>query len=314
LKKLSLDNFIRLRKLVHRNARPLDYTKWKYLFENGSCEDFLSVLSSYQNEDGGFGYNIEANNWNPNSSPYTVCIALDYLDTADDYVGSIKNEIVTGIIKYLASGAYFTEDGWVGMQGIPTNNDFSHLPWFHYDPKKAKEADIGVTKRLSGFILKYADKCSDIRQKAAALKDKYKLCGQTLLSGVPDYDLTSFEPASFDPATWPFWKPLPVYFVGSPESEHYPALKNVVETNLDTIVDTLCDTNEPHIASEEELNAWERDNPHPDGKRWSSSEQAIGNYYWGAHGITSDMDILRKFDRLDFQLYRSAKTLNYRNR
>ena len=54
LKKISLDEFLKLRKLVHRSARPLDYTKWKFLFENGSCDDFLSVLSSYQNEDGGF--------------------------------------------------------------------------------------------------------------------------------------------------------------------------------------------------------------------------------------------------------------------
>ena len=97
MKKLSLDNFIRLRKLVHRSARPIDFTKWNYLFENGSCEDFLTVLSSYQNEDGGFGHNIECNNWNPNSSPYTVCIALDYLDTACDYVSSKKDKIVKGI-------------------------------------------------------------------------------------------------------------------------------------------------------------------------------------------------------------------------
>ena len=41
------------RKLVYRSARPLDFTRWSYLFENGSCEDFLSVLSAYQNEDGG---------------------------------------------------------------------------------------------------------------------------------------------------------------------------------------------------------------------------------------------------------------------
>jgi len=32
------------------------------------------------------------------------------------------------------------------------------------------------------------------------------------------------------------------------------------------------------------------------------TEQAIGNYYWGSHFITSDFDILRKFGRLDFQL------------
>ncbi len=302
MNKLSIDNFMRLRTLVHRGARPLDFTRWNYLFETGSCDDFLSVLSSYQNEDGGFGYNIEANNWNPNSSPYTVCIALDYLDITGDYVSSIKNKMVMGIIKYLASGAYLTENGWVGMQGIPSNNDFSHLPWFHYDPEKGTQADIGVTKRLSDFIRKHTDTSSDIYQKAAALKAKYQPCGQILLNGVPDYDLTAFEPTSFNPTTWPFWKPLPVYFVGSPESDHYPSLKNVVNINLDTIVNSLCNTNELSIASEEEINAWEKNNPHPDGKRWGGYEQTIGNYYWGAHSITSDMDILRKFDRLDFQL------------
>ncbi len=87
--------------MVHRSARPLDYTKWKFLFEDGSCDDFLSVLSSYQNEDGGFGYNIECNNWNPNSSPYTVCIALDYLDIAGKHESDIKSKIIAGIVKYL---------------------------------------------------------------------------------------------------------------------------------------------------------------------------------------------------------------------
>ena len=99
MKKLSLDEFLRLRKLVFRSARPLDYAKWKFLFENGSVDDFLSVLSCYQNADGGFGHNIECNNWNPNSAPYTVCIALDYLDTAGDYESGIKNKIIAGIVQ-----------------------------------------------------------------------------------------------------------------------------------------------------------------------------------------------------------------------
>ena len=302
MNKLSLDDFMRLRKLVHRSARPLDYTMWQYLFEGGNCADYLSVLSSYQNEDGGFGHNIEANNWNPNSSPYTVCIALDYLDVAGSCISVTTDKMINGIIKYLASGAHFVKGGWVGMQGIPSNNDFSHLPWFHYDPKSAMRTDIGVTKRLSDFVLQYADPTSDIYQKAADLKDKYAMCGQVLLNGVPDYDLTSLDPETFDPATWDAWKPLPICFVGSPDSEQYPALRRVVEINLDSIVDTLRNTKALSIASEAEIDAWEQCNPHPDGKRWSSYEQTIGNYYWGAHGITANMDILRKFGRLDFEL------------
>ncbi len=57
MKKISLDEFMRLRKLVYRSARPLEYTKWKFLFENGNCDAFPEALSSYQNEDGGFGHN-----------------------------------------------------------------------------------------------------------------------------------------------------------------------------------------------------------------------------------------------------------------
>lgn len=305
LKRICLNDFMRLRKLVYRNSRPIDYTKWKFLFENGSCEDYLSVLASYQNEDGGFGYNLECNNWNPSSSPYTVCIALDYLDVTEGYESTSKDEIIIGIIKYLASGAYMLEDGWVGMQGIPSNNDYSHMPWFHFSKAKAKEADIAVTKRLAEFILNNAKKDSEIYQKAETLREKYKTSEIRLVRGYPDYDPVALDIKSYDPQTFPSWLPMPIYYVGSPSSKYYPELKHVVDMNLDTIVDTLQRMNEIPITSQEELDAYEQSNPHPDGKRWCVPEQAIGNYYWGTHNITYDLDLLRKFGRLDFELPKS---------
>ena len=302
MKKISLDEFLRLRKLIHRSARPLDYTGWKFLFENGSCDDFLSVLSSYQNEDGGFGYNIECNNWNPNSAPYTVCIALDYLDMAGDHESDLKSSIIAGIIKYLSSGAYLLDDGWVGMQGIPSNNDFAHMPWFHFDSSKEAYADIGVTKRLADFILKHADEGSGIYGKAQALKERYRSCGQVLLHGYPDYDPAALNIQAYDPATYPSWLPLPVYFIGSPESSYYPVCQRTVDMNLDAIVDKLRNTQDFPFPSPDDLDAYEQSNPHPDGKRWCVPEQTIGNYYWGSHSIINDLDILRKFGRLDFDL------------
>ena len=89
---------------------------------------FYQFCPAIKMKTGVFGYNIECNNWNPNSSPYTVCIALDYLDTTGNYESSIKSKIIEGIVKYLSSGAYLLDDGWVGMQGIPSNNDFAHMP------------------------------------------------------------------------------------------------------------------------------------------------------------------------------------------
>lgn len=302
MKKISFDEFLRLRKLVFRSARPLDYTKWKFLFENGSCDDFLTVLSSYQNEDGGFGHNIECNNWNPNSSPYTVCIALDYLDTTGNNESNIKRKIVMDIVRYLSSGTYFLNEGWVGMQGIPTNNDFAHMPWFHFDSTKAAEADIGVTKRLADFILKYADEDSEIYSRAADLKERYRQCGQVLLHGYPDYNPISLKIEAYDPATYPSWLPLPVYFIASPESSFYSQCKRTADLNLDTIVDSLLSTHEFQLPSAEELDVYEQSNPHPDGKRWCVAEQTIGNYYWGSNFIIRDLDILRRFDRLDFDL------------
>lgn len=301
MRKISTADFLRLRKLIYRNSRPLDYSMWNYLFENGSGDDFLSVLSSYQNEDGGFGYNIECNNWNPNSSPYTICIALDYLEIVDDF-SSIKNSIVLGIIKYLESGAYMLEFGWVGMQGIPSNNDYAHMPWFHFKPKKATEVDIGVTKCLYKFVLKYADKGSDIYKKAVNMKDRYKECEQVLLEGYPDYDPVALNIKEFDTATWPSYLPLPVYFIGSPKSNYYAECAYVVDMNLDTIVDALLNTSDFQFASPEDLKAYEQKTPHPDGKRWCVGEQTIGNYYWSSHFIVRDLNVLRKFGRLDFDL------------
>ena len=302
MKKISLDEFLRLRKLVQRNARPLDYTKWKFLFENGSCDDLLSVLSGYQNEDGGFGHNLECNNWNPNSTPYTVCIALDYLDTTGDHETEMKNKIIAGILNYLSSGEYLLEEGWVGMQGIPSNNDYSHMPWFHFDSKKEPYADIGVTKRLADFILKHADENSGIYCKAKALKERYSQFGQVLLHGYPDYDPAALNIKGYDPETYPSWLPLPVYFIGSPESSFYPECRRTVDMNLNAIVDKLQSTHEFQFPSPEELDAYEQNNPHPDGKRWCMPEQTVGNYYWSSNFIIRDLDILRKFGRLDFDL------------
>lgn len=302
MKKLSLDEFMRLRRLVYRSARPLDYTKWKMLFENGSCDDFLGVLSGYQNEDGGFGYNIECNNWNPNSSPYTVCIALDYLDAAGNYESGLKSKITAGIIKYLESGEYMLDEGWVGMQGIPGNNDFAHMPWFHFDPGKAMQADIGVTKRLADFILRYVDRDSGIYRRAEGLMKRYRQCGQVLLHGYPDYDPEALNIKEFDPETYPSWLPLPIYFIGSPESSFYAECRRTVDRNLDTIIDSLLDTREISLPSVEELEEYEQGSPHPDGKRWCVAEQTVGNFFWGSHFILRDLDILRKFGRLDFDL------------
>lgn len=71
--------FEKARKWIYLNARPLDMARFQYLFENGSREAVLSVLAEYQNEDGGFGHALEADSFNPNSSPIQTWAATEIL-------------------------------------------------------------------------------------------------------------------------------------------------------------------------------------------------------------------------------------------
>lgn len=71
--------FEKARKFIYRNARPLDLARWQYHFEGGRKENVIEALSAYQNEDGGFGHGLEADFWNPNSSPMATSAAAQYL-------------------------------------------------------------------------------------------------------------------------------------------------------------------------------------------------------------------------------------------
>ena len=51
-------DFEKAKDFIYKNARPLDFARWKLLFDNGSKEDVLSALAAYQNADCGFGHAV----------------------------------------------------------------------------------------------------------------------------------------------------------------------------------------------------------------------------------------------------------------
>lgn len=275
MKRLSLDDFMKLRKLVYRGARPLEFTMWKTAFENGSAEDFLSVISAYQNEDGGFGHNMEANIWNPNSSPEITSYALGQLERVGYRFQDRNHPIVKGILKYLSSGKYLTETGWIC--GIPSNNEYSHAPWYGYDPQNET---IRILDSLMDFIFKYADSGSTLYRKALDLDEIRKTQRQ---DAAPDF--SNFNPSKYEP-----WKESPLSFVRSPDSEHYHKYRELVDIELDAMVDRLHHTNELPVSY------------HKDFAEWEDREQIIGNYYWASSDFISEIQYLEKFGRLDFQL------------
>ena len=156
------------RDFVNRNARPLDFARWKFLFENGSMEQVLSALETYQNEDGGFGNGLEPDCWNPNSSPLQTWVATRIIREIN--LEDKNHPIIQGILKYLASGADFDKHTWANS--ILTNDDYPHAPWWTFDPNS--ETTYNPTASLIGFILKFADPGSELYQRGSNLaKEAY---------------------------------------------------------------------------------------------------------------------------------------------
>ena len=155
--------FEKARNFVYQNARPLDFARWMYLFENGSKQDVLKVLAAYQNADGGFGHALEPDCWNPNSSPVQTWTATQIIK--EIRLEDKEHPIIQGILNYLSSGKDF--DGHTWANTIPTNNDHPHAPWWGLYPNA--EPTYNPTASLIGFILKYADKNSRLFEFARVL-------------------------------------------------------------------------------------------------------------------------------------------------
>lgn len=148
-----------IKQWMYQNARPIDFFRWKFHFENGCKEDVINILSYYQNEDGGFGHALEADSWNPNSSPIQTWTATEII--REIHFEDKNHPLIQGILRYLESGLDFKDNRWLNT--VLTNNDFPGAPWWIYSNSKN---NFNPTAALVGFILKFSKQESPIFQKA----------------------------------------------------------------------------------------------------------------------------------------------------
>jgi len=262
MKKLSLKDYKEIKSWMYRNARQIELAIWQYNFENGSKEAVLSALSFYQNDDGGFGHALEADSWNPNSSPYTTLKAINILKGID--FNDKQHPIMQGIFKFLESNAYCCENGW--YFNIPSNNDYARAPWWTYDMEANASEGIGVTAEIASFIFMNADKNSELFNKALMLSDviigklntdKHGDMGIggycILLDAIERAGLTSYFDYKFlidkvkklvydsierDTSKWVYYSRRPSDYIYSPESIFYMENKDIVIKELDYLIDT----------------------------------------------------------------------------
>lgn len=130
---MIMNNFKKAKGFVYRNARPLDLARFRFHFENGSADEVLYALSFYQNDDGGFAYAIEPDNWNESSTPIGTWAATMILREIG--FSNTSHSIISGILKYLDSGKDFADGKWFNT--VPGNNDYPHAVWW-----KCEEAGL----------------------------------------------------------------------------------------------------------------------------------------------------------------------------
>lgn len=316
MKKLSLQDFQEIKSWMYRNARQIELAIWQYYFENGSKETVLSALSFYQNDDGGFGHALEADSWNPNSSPYTTLTAINILKGIK--FTDKQHSIMKGIFKFLESSAYCTVNGW--YFNIPSNNDYAHAPWWTYNMEANAVEGIGVTAEIVAFIFRYADKDSEIYKKALTYTDVLinKLSTSEyygdmgiggyciLLDSIKQANLTLHFDCRYlteklkelvnnsierDISKWIHYSVRPSEYICSPESIFYKDNKDIVSKELDYIIETR-----PKKGVWDITWSWFENNDK------YAKEFAISQNWWKANRAIHKINLLKNFNRLDEQI------------
>lgn len=311
--KIDSKAFEEIRLWMYRNARPLELAIWQYEFENGNSEAVLSALAAYKNPDGGFGNALEPDNWNPNSSPYTTRYAINILK--DINFTEINYEIMRGIFRFLESGVFCEENGW--LFSIPSNDDYPHAPWWTYNAEANDYESIGVTAELSSFILKLAYEGSELYKRAFnfAQKQIARLeapgnYGEMGIGGccelakmIRDLDMSDkfnmellnkslkklvYDSIERDTSKWVYYGKRPSSYIISPDSEFYADNEEIMQKELDYLISTR-----------PENGVW--------GITWSwfennekyAKEFAISENWWRGINAISNLKLLRNFGRLN---------------
>ncbi len=307
-------DFGEIQSWLHRNARCLELSQWRYYFEDGPSRDILGALTYYQNADGGFGHALEADNWNPHSSPYVTLRAAQILCDTD--LSDPHNPMVQGIFKFLSSGVHYCDCGW--NFSIPSNDAYPHAPWWTHSDETNEFQSIGLSASLSAFVLTYGDATSPLYHKALdeagrlfgllsdsndigdmGLDGYLALLHTTPITDLGDrYDIDALVEAvrtrvnaaiERDPAKWSGYCVRPSQFITSPESPFYAENADVVDAELDYLIKTR----PPGAVWDINWSWFENADKYPDAF-------AISRNWWRAERAITYMRFLRSFERIDF--------------
>ncbi|UOQ45139.1 hypothetical protein MUN89_04055 [Halobacillus salinarum] len=265
---ISHKTFHRSAAWIHRNARPLEAARWQHSFANGSREEVIRVLASFQNDDGGFGHGIEPDFWLPKSSPMATWAAGQVLVEAN---AEADEQVVHSLLDYLMNAS--KQEGAMWSSVLPENNQYPHAPWWHWregvqsnwmynpsvelaaflihwSPERSSTAKTGWTalKKAIVYVKSVDDmdmhEINNFQKALDLLEDHRQLFEETMDSSLEEaqnkVNQLAYDCANHSPSEWlAGYQAMPLDFVDGP---HHPLCKKfgtLLDKNLDFYIEQL---------------------------------------------------------------------------
>lgn len=122
---------------IYQLGRDIEVAQYNYFFEDDSNEFVAVALSLYQNEDGGFGGDLEPDSMNPNSTPFQTSVALEILTDVGFKANTMDNN-TKEIVKYATEYLIESLKNGIWVNTIPSNNDYSSAIWWKYNEEQSR--------------------------------------------------------------------------------------------------------------------------------------------------------------------------------
>lgn len=259
---LTTTQFQTISTFIQKNARPLDQALYSFYFQDGSRENVLDALRSYQNNDGGFGHGLEPDIRIPSSSAIATTVAIQYMEKLGTQP---DNKMLMSATEYLVKSFSEKEQKW---KPVPPNvNDYPHAPWWHVDQKTGNcmidDAWDNPTVEILGYLHHYPnslpkDMLQHLTQKAIdrllsdeSISEHSLYCYLRLYSHLeenvqnrihPRLSERILETVNKNPEDWATkYVPMPLNFVKSPDSPFYKTMVSLIDQYLAVLVSAVDD-------------------------------------------------------------------------
>ena len=254
LQQLDPSRYRAARTFLKTAARPLEWQRFRYHFEDGSREEVLAELARFQNPDGGFAHGLEPDMQTPDSSALATSVAFQILA---EVAAPVEHPLVQQGIGWLLRALDKESGTWRIIP--PTASNAPHAFWWAQEglAENFGHFRINPTAELAGVLYRWGarapapatlhDLTAHVIAQAEALPDPISLndlhCLERLAAAPLPAELhrrlaARLErgvPAAVEqnPAAWGGYVLQPLAVAPEPQSPYAAALAGALQANLD---------------------------------------------------------------------------------